>query len=123
MKKGIVISAIIILIVIAGILFLNSGSWIDLKINFSSYAVKTPDNTAYSNSKTCSDSDGGIFYSVAGEVNYNTTSTLTGKPIYKKYSDKCVSSKTLAEYFCIGNFVRRSSTDCKLGCKENACVK
>lgn len=123
MKRSVLVIFLAVLIVIAGVVFLNSGYFVDLKINLNSYTIKTPDNTNYSNSKTCTDSDGGIFYSIAGEVNYNTTSTLTGKPIYKKYSDKCATSKTLLEYFCIGNFVRRISTDCQLGCKNNACLK
>lgn len=63
---------------------------------------------------TCKDSDGGQNFYTNGIV---TTGVNEGG-----FSDFCLDSNQLIEYYCSGNEVNKIDYKCQTGCKDGACV-
>ena len=77
-------------------------------------------NTKSVNADYCTDSDGGINYPVRGTatmVRFNNTNL--------SYTDYCISSSNIQEYFCVNNFVTSTSQNCRnqgySGCTRGRC--
>lgn len=75
------------------------------------------DSTIFPDTKRCKDSDGGVFFSIPGKSSY--------VPLYgikRTASDKCISSKILAEYYC-NSYGRLKSmwVTCDGNCNNGAC--
>jgi hypothetical protein len=74
----------------------------------------------YNPPDTCSDSDGGFAYTVFGQVTGNLNYS------YYNYSDYCLNSTVVIEYFCSANRPYSSSYPCNLNssmvCSEGRCI-
>ena len=64
----------------------------------------------------CSDSDGGVVYTVAGITEYANRDAV--------YKDYCAAARTLNEYYCTAEngLVESERVVCVDGCEEGACT-
>ncbi len=69
----------------------------------------------------CDDSDGGIKEYSKGTVtitDYWTDGTTT----QQNYTDYCIDSRTLREYYCTSNGMSSETIQCAYGCEDGACI-
>jgi hypothetical protein len=72
--------------------------------------------SAYQATATCSDSDGGKIYDVAGYV-----SGVDKKGRTYRMNDVCLSASNLKEYYCSGAVPANVRFNCPYGCGDGAC--
>ncbi|HLD18588.1 MAG TPA: hypothetical protein VJB90_01100 [Candidatus Nanoarchaeia archaeon] len=67
---------------------------------------------------SCSDTDGGADPTVKGTVKITQGKTTT------TYTDSCVSSSTVKEYYCVSGKLNSTNIACSAGffCTDGACV-
>lgn len=65
-------------------------------------------------SRSCSDSDGGKTYATKGTVTYE----IEGRS--NSYTDKCISSSELQEFYCVDNSVSSNKRTC--ACQDGRCT-
>lgn len=67
---------------------------------------------------SCTDSDGGKNPEKAGVVEVKVRPSMK----LVAYSDKCANKKTLIEYYCEEQSLRKGNVPCRDDCQESACT-
>lgn len=67
--------------------------------------------------KECEDSDGGVNYKDRG----TTTGEKYGSP-QTVWTDNCINSYKMVEFYCGDSYVENSFYDCEYGCEDGECI-
>lgn len=67
---------------------------------------------------SCLDTDGGLNYYLKGAAVITTNESKT-----ISYTDACLNSTTLTEYYCRSRFPASINQSCTYGCQAGACIK